>query len=292
MADYCDTPDTLVLVLGADTFDLMDSDNGVVVSEVDLGYPTVRDVTAALPTRDGDFDTTTLFGPRAVSITGTVVPSPRFGSRQRVLDALARYTAAAARPQLRYAIDGDVGQRFLNLRPAQLSGPYVHPLVSAFSVGWVAPDPIAYSVDAQLRVVLAPGVNPGRIYPLIFPRTYPPGSGGAGTARLVNDGSYRTWPVFRIFGPCTDPSVTWLDPPGGYIGTVGLTVAAGDWVHINTATADVWYNSDPGASRYSNLDFDRLRWEPLRPGFTDIRFTAASAAPPCQAEVTWRHAYL
>ena len=44
--------------------DLMDETNGYRVDSLDLPFPTVREVVAALPTRDGDFDTTALLGPR------------------------------------------------------------------------------------------------------------------------------------------------------------------------------------------------------------------------------------
>jgi hypothetical protein len=70
---YCGTPNTLRLEArdsaGALTasLDLMNEASGYRVETLDVGFPTVRDQTSALPTRDGDLDYTRLYGPRATA---------------------------------------------------------------------------------------------------------------------------------------------------------------------------------------------------------------------------------
>ena len=52
-----------------DSFVLMDEASGYRVETLDVGFPTVRDQTSALPTRDGDLDYTRLYGPDFPPIT-------------------------------------------------------------------------------------------------------------------------------------------------------------------------------------------------------------------------------
>src|SRR5215471_10021442 len=110
MTDYCDTPVTLLLqnfdTTGAlvEQLDLMDQANGYRVASVDIGFPTVREVVAALPTRDGDYDTTRLFGPRTVTVTGSLIASA-MGPRQQAWQTLAHWAQPRLRPTLVYQID-------------------------------------------------------------------------------------------------------------------------------------------------------------------------------------------
>jgi hypothetical protein len=236
MAVYCAAPATLRLELLdaagnlVDSLDLMDQANGYRVAALDIAFPTVREVKAALPTRDGDFDTTALLGPRVVTITGSLIGSPA-GTRQSALAVLSHWLQPRLRPRLVYVVDQGETPLAIGLRGSQLAAPYSDPAVSAFSASWVAPDPVAYSLDVD-QITVQPqqtGAIAGRAYPLTFPRTYPAaGVGGSGMGTIQNDGDYPTWPTFRIYGPCTNPAVWWVSPPGGAIVFTGLTVAAGD----------------------------------------------------------------
>jgi tail protein len=295
---YCSTPATLRLELtdpttGAvtNTLDLMDGAGGYRVSSLDLGWPAVRQVVAALPTRDGDYDTTRLFGSRIVTVVGSIVPTPAM-SRQSALGALGWWLQPALRPRLVYAVDPANPPVRIGLVGSQLASPFVDPTVSAFTASWVAPDPAAYGLT-QYQVFVSPAsILSGRTYPRTYPLSYPTGSGGTGVATVTNNGTYRTWPVFRIFGPCTDPAITYLAPAVGAFVTAGLSVAAGDYVTVDTRAATVYYNGDPTASRYSTVDFTRTTWAPLPPGTTQVRFAPVTWSSPCQLEIDWSDAYL
>ena len=157
MAPYCSCPAGLRLDntgsgLAYATLDLMDDANGFRVDSFDPGFPTVREVVAANPTQPGEYDYTTFFGPRAITVTGTLVPSANQGSRQGALAELnywcqpGVYQSSTSswvpfRPRLIYCIDPDQATMFFTVRGSQLSAPVSDAHFTAFTVSWVAADP-------------------------------------------------------------------------------------------------------------------------------------------------------
>jgi hypothetical protein len=296
---YCTSPATLRLELldslgnVVDSLDLMDETNGYRVASLDVAFPTVRAVVAALPTRDGDYDTTALFGPRVVTIAGSLIPSAA-GTRQAALAALAHWCQPRLRPRLVYAVDAGMPPLAIGLRGDQMSAVYDNPTVSAFQVSWVAPDPVSYSLDVN-QITVQPqqtSALAGRAYPLTFPRTYPAaGPGGSGQGSIENDGDYPTWPTFRFYGPCTGPAVYWVNPTGGaVVFTTALQVNAGDYLEVDTFAQTALINGLTGASRYSYLDFTQTVWQPAYAGVTVIRFAPATFSDPCQLVALWNDA--
>ncbi|HSS11143.1 MAG TPA: hypothetical protein VLL25_14750 [Acidimicrobiales bacterium] len=283
---------TLRLELGDDMIDLMDeAASGLIVTDINLGGPAVREVTAALPTRDGNYDTTRLLGPRVVTITGNAVASA-LGSRQKALDNLARYCIAATRPRLVYTLSDDTAPRAVTLRASAWSAPYTIPDRSEVAVSWVAPDPVIYSLEIHDRWWQPEAPLGGRPYNMTFDRRYPQAFGGSGIATLINAGNYQTWPLLRIYGPCTDPAVYWQPPAVGAIVTTGLTVDRGDYLEVDTFEQAVTLNGLAGASRYDRLDFARTRWAPLAAGSTALRFSPGLFTEPCTILAEWADAWL
>jgi hypothetical protein len=297
MAAYCTSPAVLQLQLLdssgnlVNSLDLMDAAGSFRVEQFDLGFPTVRAVTAALPTRDGDYDSTALVGPRTVTIAGSAVPSTA-GSRQAALGLLAYWAQPRLRPRLVYVVDADQPARYLGLRGAALAAPMSNPTVSAFTVSWVTPDPVAYSTATHTATISPPATAAGRAYNLTFNRHYPTSFGGSGVGYAVNNGQYQTWPILRIDGPCTNPQVLWVTPPGGAVVFTGLTLTAGHYLLVDTHAQTVYEDGDPTANRYSYLDFVNTRWAPLPPGQTTLRFNPATFSTPCLLTVTWPDAWL
>jgi hypothetical protein len=305
-AARCGTPATLVLTLGSRTLDLMDAGNGFAVAQVDLGFPNPRADTSTIPDRDGEWDDTAWSGPRAVTISGSITPSTKLGSRSKVLDALAPFLAAGARPTLTYQIDADVAPRRLTLRATALSAPATNPTVSAFTAGWSAPDPAAYDTTVD-QVTLSPStLGFGRVYATpqtatptatsgwTPPRVYPAVTGGVG-AMAQNDGTLNTQPIIVIHGPCTNPAV--FNDTSATVFAVGsnalaLTLAASDTLTIDGTTRTVYLGSDPTNSRYNYVDFTRSSWWPLSPGPNSLRLVCDAADPSVTAVVSWSDAYL
>ncbi|HEY2300784.1 MAG TPA: hypothetical protein VGH66_02770 [Acidimicrobiales bacterium] len=305
MIAWCGTPAQLLLTLGALRLDLMDPANGFAIEQVDIGYPTPRDDTSAIPDRDGEWDDTAWFGARAVTINGTVVPSA-YGSRSTVLDALAPFLAASARPTLTYQIDGDVAARYLRVRATALSAPHSNPAVTAFQLAWRAPDPIAYGT-AMNQVSLIPVSSlAGRTYTTpqgaaitatsgFTPPRYYPAISGALQVDAVNLGALNSAPLIQISGVCSNPAM-WNDTVGAVfvVGTDAqpLNLRAGEVLTIDTRARTVYLGGDPNNTRYNFVDFSQSVWWALIPGSNQLRFVPETAGTGATAVVTWQDAYL
>ena len=93
------------LVLGASTLALEDTDAGYYCTELNLGYPDVREVVENRPAPlDGTVDRTALFGSRAVSanITGQ---SGHGMTADQIATLFAPWMLPAQRVQLHYVLD-------------------------------------------------------------------------------------------------------------------------------------------------------------------------------------------
>lgn len=282
---------TLALVLPNLTLDLMDrAANGIAVSEINMGIPKHRENVTDIPGTDGELDFTTLFGGRVITLTGAAFAAA-VGSRQAALAQLLKFVRPNVRAQLVYQFDGDTVPKSLTLRSFDWSAPIVTPGLTHFTVSWKAADPIAHGLTTN-TVTFPPGGNfTGRTYPLTFSRTYPISYGGAGIATITNAGDYPTWPLIRIFGPITNPSLTWQDGSGQLVFS-GIVVGVGDWLEIDTKAKTVTLDGNPGANRYGFLDFTQTIWAPLLPGDNLLRLSATAAAAPAQAEIDWSDAWL
>lgn len=293
--------EVLQLQLGALVLDLNDTDDtGFLIAEVDLGYATPRAVTTDLPGQDGQWDDTSYFSTRTVQLTGAVVPTAAGRSRTKAKDKLAPFLAPNARPTLLYALDTDVDIRTLGLRVSQWSNPIDHPgNATQFSVQWVCPDPLSYGKSTnQVDVPLAAGSTLGFSFPFSFPLSFGGTGGPSGVTAILNEGTYGAWPVLRFVGPCTDPSLVWVDPTTGQpMGTQvviagGLVIPDGEYLEVDTKAKTALLNGDPSASRYNFVDFASTSWGPLLPGPNELRFSAASSSEEAVCSVLWRDTFL
>lgn len=287
---------TLQLQLNGKTLDLLDyKTNGFKIQTFDPGSPAVRESVSALPSQDGQFDQTVFFGPRVVAMTAVVIPSSA-GTTTAAFDALGPYLAPSARPVLLYSTASDAPLRQLTLRVSQFSNPAINPSYSAASFQWVASDPIALSPTVN-ELDIGTGQDGGRTYALTYPRIYPAGSAGDNIGTLTVGGNFQTWPLFRIFGPITNPIIEYLDgvtfaATGVQIAFTGLTIAAGDYLEVDTKTKTVLLNSDPGANRFNFVDFPNTVFGPLQTGPAAVRFTGTTTTTSTELEVIWQNAYL
>lgn len=282
----------LTLELDDDALEL-ELENGIAAVVLDTGWPEVRAVTTPLPDRDGVADYTRYMGQRVVTITGEIVENET-ARRQAILDRIARYCTPGVRPTLVVALEDDQ-PRSIVLRAEAFSAPLTNLSGGrfAFSASWrSANDPRFYALESTTEIWLPPAAAAaGRIYNLVYPRTYPTAYGGAGTIDVVVEGNAETWPTFEIFGPISNPQITELGDVGA-IAFAGLNIAQGHYVTVETATRRVYADGDPAADRYSYLDVSRTQWFALEPGTTTLRFTGTAYGPPAQCQITWTDAYL
>lgn len=284
------------------SLDLDDTDNnGFAISDVDLGFPPVRPVSSPLPNQDGTFDQTKNFDARTVTLTGALVPTfDGTKSRSKVFDSLVPYLTPGIGATFVYCLDDDMTERRLDYQyPTQLGNPINHPKnATNFTVQLVCPNPIAYEqeineVDIPFATLSSSGVG----FPFTFPLTFPTGGFVGGDATVVSGGTYPTWPTLRIFGPCENPAIYWLDPTTDepldiQVVFQSLTVNDGDYVEVDTRAKTALLNGLPASSVYNFLDFNATTWGQLQPGTNLLRFTPDTASGACICQVRWHDSFL
>ena len=257
---------------------------------LDLGFPEIRQESYAQPGADGTIDNTRYFGRRL--ITASVVLNP--GSWQREQDLRAFLS-----PQFRASmtIEPTAGTKLTTtVRGAAFSAPItIEDLggnVRRMQAQWVAPLGILESFDLREAIAHAAGSVPaaGRTYDLSFDRDYP-AAPPSGSAEVVNAGSANAYPVLRVYGPCTGPLIEHTEL-GKSMDFPTLSIAAGDFLEIDTRSKTIRYNGDPADSRYGDLDFATSAWFWLVPGSQRVRFIPDSFTAPSQVQITWRDAWV
>ena len=108
----------------------------------------------------------------------------------------------------------------------------------------------------------------------------------SGQIAATNPGNVPADTVFTIWGPVTDP---WIGDDTGKRMNLDLTLAAGEWVTVDSATGQVLAQGDPAASRRANWYGDRLR---VKPGQTTFTLGATTSGPGAQVRLDYRHTWI
>jgi hypothetical protein len=265
--------------------------------KLDLGDPITRAVAADAPDADGTDDTTAYTGARNVTLS--VVLSPDTGSPWALRQALNAFRAPKLRPYMYVQTAADAPEQRIMLRRSSLSDVIGDGLydegtgieAAVVTVQWVAPLGTLESAVEHTATVyaVADGVVVGRTYPLTFDRIYP-ASPVLGSATLVNAGVADAYPIIRIYGPVTEPVLD-NNTQGRSLIFVDLTLAADEYLEIDTRAHTILLNGDPTNSRYDKADFGVSRWFTLSSGANEIRFHPATFTESVTAAVfTWRDA--
>lgn len=257
------------------------------ITKVDYGFPDIREVTDNRVDANGMVDRTMHFGARAVTLEGHIA----IGRRQQVIDLLAPFTNPAARPVLTRLFD-DGSLRRIQLRASGATAAIVAG-VRDIQLQWKAPLGILESggPDGEHTQTLIPaGVVQGRIYPLVFPRTYP--ATGGGTIQVINNGAIPCDWVAHVFGPISNPKIT--NETTNQSVVLNHAIAANDWVTLSSYDRVVLDRGEPTATRYSWLDYANTTWFQLQPGANGVYLTTrnGTSLDPAQAHIHWRDAYV
>lgn len=246
--------------------------------------PSPRTVTGEQSTDHGSWDATEFYGPRSYSIEGRASALDHVAlhaAKHRLFAAcgLRGFTFRIVEPgfdrQAIFRRDGEVlWTELADLKTAQ------------FSVPLWARDPRAYSAAAATASTGFPSSVGGLTLPLTVPLTIP-ATVTTGQLNLVNEGNEEAFPLYRIDGPVTNPGV--VDMGTGRSWRLNLTVAAGDWVTVDTATHQVLAMGDINGSRRNLWSGD---WFGLAPGTNTIRFTGSAAGTGAQLTASWRSAWI
>ncbi|MFD7867310.1 phage distal tail protein [Streptomyces sp. NPDC059783] len=129
----------------------------------------------------------------------------------------------------------------------------------------------------------------GMTFPLMFPFTIDGDPAAVGRPGYLDvTGTAPTWPVLRVVGPCATPTITHVT--SGRALTVQATLAAGEWVEIDTRPG--WrtvLRDNGGAAPLSPTS--RIDLFQLTPGLNEIRWTATDPTLTSTLAVTWWPAY-
>lgn len=287
---------TAWLTLGEAKVLLEDETRGYFCEELTLGSPTVREVVNNRPDQDGADDRTQYVGPRTVSVKIAAL----FGARARI-DEIATmfgpYMRPDVRPTLHYVLDrGANPERELTLRSSAYEWSVIGDNTRDIHLQWVAPDPVAYDpVGHSATAWAGTAVGGGRSYDRAYNRVYTPGGMEPAYGEIVGAGDLPIRPVVRIYGPISDPFVSFSDVDGdawALAFETGYRIDAGEHVTIDTQGHAAYAGEDATASVLSSLDWQRVVWPVLPPGVAvRMDLTGLNTTHISQAVASWRDGY-
>lgn len=117
-------------------------------------------------------------------------------------------------------------------------------------------------------------------------------SAGSPSATLTNTGSAPYFPVFQVFGPFSDFTLTNSTTGKAVIYSDALPgavpVGSGDYIEISTFQNSVYLNGN-GASRKAGIDILNSEFFTLEVGDNDLTITSAGTAP--NVKILWQAAW-
>ena len=254
------------------------------VTEIDPGMPAIRASVNDAPGRYGSVNVTRYFGARAVT-AGFVSDE---SGRRTLMNTLSELADPSQRFYLVVSIpEWGTGQWRMLLVADQFSMPLTYS-DSDVQAGWQAPDGVWESLTLGSRTIFPGGVQVGgKVYPLSYPRDY--GSGTPpGSAVITIAQNLATPTKIRIYGPVTAPSISNATTGATVAFASTFTIAAGQYVSIDTGAGTVLANDDPSLSRLQFVDWSQsdLWW--LMSGTNQIQFTGTGLSAVSQTVLTWR----
>lgn len=257
------------------------------ITEVDFGFPEVREVVEPRPNADGVIDRTKYVGSRVVTLTGKIgIDFAGRGRRQAVIDQLAPFLHPGVRPWL-YSRSDDGHVRRVLLRADDFSRPQIAN-VEDISLSFKSAGGYEDENVQEVRIVPEVVVR-GRRYPLTFDRVYPSGSGTA--TLLTNRGNAPADWTARIFGPCTAPAIVNVTT-GEQVRLGGLHLNPGEFVEVSSRDHTVLADGLRTSSRWHTVDYVQTTWWQLPAGASAIRFRVGWFEIPAALFFAWRETNL
>lgn len=278
----------------------LDERRGYIVTQLDLGWPTVRAVSNNRVNAPGADDTTALYGARAVSFeVACFAPDDGSSSRRDVMARLRAYVSPGRRSVLVFCEDDGQRQR------VRLRGDGVGWAMSGASPGvsvrvqlsWSAPDGILEDAEATTANIAAYSAQVAqfvRTYPKTYPLRYDePASTGA---LAVINGTEPAAPVLRLWGPCTNPRLLSVDTGAelvfGNEVRGDLILTADQYAEVNVREATVYLNGRKAEPLFDRLNLLRSSFLWLAPGVNRLRYLPEQFDLGARAQVIYRRAFL
>jgi hypothetical protein len=289
---------------GTVTIQLENPSMGYFCSSLDLGWPVTRDVVNNKPDHDGTDDRTSYLGARTVTANLTAAWGAGAARMDSVAPLFAPYMVPTARPQLHYILDRPgTPERVMTVRGAAFSAPVAGASEVNLQLQFIAPDPDVKDPATQTVVAwAASSSNPGRLYPLTFPRVYPSGGSAATLGVIRPAGDLPIRPQVKVYGPITAPVITFAPrSTGQQAATIyflsSFIINAGHYVLIDTASKTAYLDGLTNQSVATSIDWQRSTWpviNPVPPASDGVNMgvSGGSTTPVAQVIATWQNRYL
>ena len=264
--------------------------NGVGLTSFDLGSPSPRVVTEALPFRHGSSDATAYYGGRVVLIEG-LVRADTLPAMWGLLDDVKQAMSLGALRPLVFRREGQSESERLLVRP---DGPVLAPVTTGmrgpmirWSAQLFAPDPRMYSDTVSTGAYDPTDTGDGGLlFDLDFELAF--GASGAAALTVTNEGTIGTPAVFTITGPVVNPIID-NDTTGQSIHTTGLDLAAGSTVVLDTGARTLRLGGT--TLRPDLIDSQLTTWFELAPGTNQLRMRGSGmSATETELAVAYRSA--
>jgi hypothetical protein len=158
--------------------------------------------------------------------------------------------------------------------------------LAQFSAPLWAGDPRGYSTATKTGSTAFPSTTGGMTWPATWPAAWT-AVVSSGLMQLVNDGNDIAWPTWRIDGPVVNPSIVNVDT--GEAMNFDITLAAGEWLTIDTRSHQVLANGDPGATRRTTF---YGTWWGLEPGSNTVRFLGESGTSAARLSYAFKDTWI
>jgi len=269
----------------------LNRDNQIIISQLDPGFPAIREVTDPYVDASGVIDSTVYHDARRVSLRGMIVDGAL--PRHQVLNRIMAHMIPSARSYLHWQLNDETSAdaRCVRFRAGNVSRPVQAHNRIYFNLSLIAAKGVIESSELITKTInpsTAGGTESGRAYDLTFDRTYP-ASDPIGSANIENLGSVTAWPIIKIFGECTNPVIDNVTT-GQSFEFPSLSVAAGEVITIDTVNRTILNQSDQ--SRMPDLDLTTSEWWGLQSGVNILAFQPTTSTAASKCTVQYRHAYI
>jgi hypothetical protein len=263
-----------------------------------LGQPPVRTSDVEPPSEDGLWIGRDYYGGRVIRIDAAI---RIVGSPGSVLDQLAALQDAADTTAVRGGGGSTMDLRLkLPGRPARtVRGrlrklePDLGQMIHGFApcdIEFQAQDHYFYADETgTTSIPLGLLTSGGLTFPLAFPLTIAGDPEAVGRPGFLEvDGTAPAWPILRVTGPCSNPTITHV--ASGRTLTVQTTLTAGEWVEVDTRPGwrTVLRDNGGGAPLAPRSRIDEFV---LTPGLNELQWTATDPTLTSTLAVTWWPTY-
>lgn len=277
-------PDEAEVEFGGITFNGLPDSNGVkwTVGVLDgWGSPAPTGGVQQRSGQHGGTDPRQYLGPRTLMVSG-LIKAPSRGLRQ---DADHKLKAACKLDLFDFTVTETIPLFVRARRQGTVQLRDETDRDTSWQVELICPDPRIYSTTLEELVLQPPAASGGLRVPIRVPIRIT-GTSVSGDGLATNGGTVASWPVVRIDGPITDPSVT--NVTTSQTVTWNGTLALGEYVVIDMGGQSALLM---GQVDYTGRLSPDAFWA-VQPGDNLIAFRGSAVGVGAQAEVQFRSAYL